>query len=329
MRPLLAVFALCAASWTAVAYSQTPPVAGEPRQDQKNGAGGATKSGDSVADPQNKTGAATITDAQESVPRLKKTDAGEQGNRTGYDWNKFATIANAVSALAVAFFTYFLVRFTRRQADATQASAAATQQSVVAMQASTTVADAALVHAKVTAAAQLEETRRANALSLRAWLLVDKIEGVGLSSARPEHRIRVSVRNYGKLPAVKIAASCEFRISPTKALPDLPDPDGPGEGAIGAGLDKRLDFTLKVDRAQLLGLAARSGILDAGEVEAEVFVTMKTKIRYTDALHTTGLTTYSARFTAGGFMKTPGPTPGGTIVVSGGFVEMPEGSSVV
>jgi hypothetical protein len=74
-------------------------------------------------------------------------------------------------------------RALRRQVEKMTDAARAAKDSVDEMQASTAVARAALDHAKETAAAQLEETRRANALTLRAWLVVESVETDGIRTA--------------------------------------------------------------------------------------------------------------------------------------------------
>ncbi len=134
----------------------------------------------------------------------QQTDRSQERKANRKEKKDFWDYANALSTVAIAVFTFFLVFFGRRQAHATQ-------KSVEAMQASTDVASAALDHAKQTASAQLEETRRAldqTAKAQRAWLVPEiwlSAEGRDAMAYRPivarPSPTQVAFRNIGQVPA--------------------------------------------------------------------------------------------------------------------------------
>lgn len=124
----------------------------------------------------------------------------------------------------------------------------------------------------------LEETRRANNMTLRAWLLVEKIEVRRLSTVEPgsfiDRPIRVTVRNYGKLPALSVSRFFEL-IPPKSGWPrQPPKATGTGNRAIAAG--ESHTFPLPVDVLSAEEIAERE------QHQGVLFLTVR--FTYTDAL---------------------------------------------
>jgi hypothetical protein len=245
MLLFVGVVALCALPFAASSYSQPPTVAGESRQDKKGGDGKNTKAAGGQPGP-------GMPAAVESKSDTEKAGARDQRRENGYDdWNKRATITNAAATIIVAIFTGLLVFFGSRQANATQKSVEAMRES-------------------------LEETRRANALTLRAWVLVDKV--TLLEFTEDEFVVAVRVKNYGKIPAAKIAVFRDFDF-PGSLLPNIPAAFDVEIGrTIGAG--RRYTYKLRMDEPapeMLNDIAAGRGLL-----------TLAMRLTYMDALITSG-----------------------------------------
>lgn len=138
-------------------------------------------------------------------------------------------------------------------------------------------------------AASLEETRRSNELTLRAWVLVERIHVTkSLGAVQPgsfiDRPIRVTIRNYGKLPALQVTRLYEL-IPPGAGFPSHPPPipGTPGNRILAAG--ESHTFPLPI------GDTFSSQELD--EIERGNGVLMLTaRFTYTDALTTTGDSSY-------------------------------------
>jgi phosphopentomutase len=117
---------------------------------------------------------------------------------------------------------------------------------------------------------------------------------------------KVTVRNYGKIPATKITTLCRFDKRKGVITPHPPAGDLVGSDVIGAGLSRT--FTLIMD-------ASQDQILQIQRNEASLM--MAVRFRYTDAINTQGDTVYSAFYMTSS-EKNPGPH----------FIEMPSGGWV-
>jgi len=163
------------------------------------------------------------------------------------------------------------------------------------------LADEALAHARESSTAQLKETRRANELTLRAWVLVESAD-----YTEGDRSVSVTVRNYGRLPATHVAALHKFVVGPMYLFPEPPDGAAPELGvigAIGAGLSHIFVFPLDDTMVNELAAARR------GERRGGLTLHLFSRFRYTDALADVGTqrhTTYSVVIGGGHFLEIPG-----------------------
>ena len=134
----------------------------------------------------------------------------------------------------------------------------------------------------------LDESRRANALTLRAWVLAERVE---VPSFDFETAILIKTRNYGKLPATGAARQYEFLLRGAP-LPFNPpgNPDARAMGLIPAGGEHAFAVHLPNMPDDQLARIAR------GE---EGVLMLTARITYTDALKTRGDSTYCWFFVPG------------------------------
>lgn len=131
----------------------------------------------------------------------------------GYRWERYATISNAVASIAMAIFTYFLVRVGSIQAHATR-------QSVEAMRESTKVAADALEHAREAAASSERPWVAANEFTLLEFKVGQRMEA------------EVRIKNFGSTPALDFTTWGGSSLMPTLGLPSMKPEDQYGPNVL-------------------------------------------------------------------------------------------------
>jgi hypothetical protein len=130
--------------------------------------------------------------------------------------------------------------------------------------------------------AALDETRRSNELTLRAWLFVESIELEG-GVLTDDASIAVTVKNYGKLPAIRVARYPKIYVQPNTPVPEVPDGEAAGWRVIAAGATHTFRFGFDdVPPEQIPGIA---------QGQPPLFFVLR--LRYTDDLNSQGNQPYS------------------------------------
>lgn len=152
----------------------------------------------------------------------------------------------------------------------------------------------------------LNETKQSNALTLRAWLLVEHIETPDLSAEGVANKkVLVTVRNFGKLPATDVTKHEGFEVSKiiSGSQQLLPDFELTGWRTIGAGQS----FTFRLHLEEIPDVMAEIAAAGSG------VLMLRVRFKYRDAIKTNGDTSHAAFYSS-----TPDPH----------FVEWPRDSKV-
>jgi len=136
----------------------------------------------------------------------------------------------------------------------------------------------------------LEETRKSNHLTLRAWVMAEGIKIANLSLTPGVTAVRIRVRNNGKLPAIKWARRHEFLVRyPGESL--LVDPlayfEPVGWRTIAAGASHVTSLILPTDFTPEQLAEIKHG---------KAFLWLVMRFTYTDTIGSKGSSAYCWRY---------------------------------